>query len=317
MSDNSAPTHPNNSWNGWNNNARRTLNGGERERKSARFLGNRLAPVAARQGSRSPPLPRCLWFSYLNLRLTNAFSKYDDSPRATCSIRLDERAFIRALRNCCEIFGEKTLETNLRLGAFSKRKSNSPTLTLNERIPMKLTQTARMLLASLMFALLAIARTSQAGPTPTPSPAPTPSATPDDINLLPTPTPFPSPASSPSPVPKLYLRTQEHYSTGGKNWVRYSYDVLNKTDYPAALFAPAPNLPPCGLNHNSSRTWVDFFDQHGTRLYGFCALSKPDDLGSIWFALEEGVIPPSWVYIEINDRQTNTKYRSNLADTTL
>jgi hypothetical protein len=33
--------------------------------------------------------------------------------------------------------------------------------------------------------------------------------------------------------------------------------------------------------------------------------------------LEEGVIPPSYVYIELNDRQTNTKYKSNLADTTL
>jgi len=73
----------------------------------------------------------------------------------------------------------------------------------------------------------------------------------------------------------------------------------------------------CGANTNSSRTWVDFFDQTGKRLYGFCALGKPADLDGIWFALEEGVIPPSWIYIEINDRQTNTKYKSNLADTTL
>jgi len=26
-------------------------------------------------------------------------------------------------------------------------------------------------------------------------------------------------------------------------------------------------------------------------------------------------VPPSYVYIEMNDRQTNTKYKSNLADT--
>jgi hypothetical protein len=37
----------------------------------------------------------------------------------------------------------------------------------------------------------------------------------------------------------------------------------------------------------------------------------------IWFALEEGVVPPSWVYIEMTDRQTGTKYKSNLADTTI
>ena len=115
----------------------------------------------------------------------------------------------------------------------------------------------------------------------------------------------------------LYLKSTEHYTANGKNWIRYSYDVLNKTMYPAALFAPAPNLPPCGANPNSSRAWVDFFNQGGQRLYGFCALGKPEDLDGIWFALEEGVIPPSWVYIEINDRQTNTKYKSNIADTTL
>jgi hypothetical protein len=83
------------------------------------------------------------------------------------------------------------------------------------------------------------------------------------------------------------------------------------------MFAAAPSLPPCGLNTNASRTWVDFFDVTGRRIYGFCALSKPDDLGKIWIAYEQGTIPPSYVYIELNDRQTNTKYKSNLADTTL
>ena len=124
-----------------------------------------------------------------------------------------------------------------------------------------------------------------------------------------------SPPVLPNPV--LYMTSPEAFSKGGKNYIRYNYDVLNKADYPDALFAPAPALPPCGKNTNSSRTWVDIFDQRGTRLYGFCALGKAANLGSIWFALEEGVIPPSYIYIEMNDRQTNTKYKSNLADTTL
>ena len=126
--------------------------------------------------------------------------------------------------------------------------------------------------------------------------------------------------ATPSPVlpnPILYLTGTEFYSTGGKNFIRYQYDVFNKDAYPDSLFAAAPALPPCGKNTKSSRTWVDFFDQRGTRLYGFCALGKAADLGKIWFALEEGVVPPSYVYIEMNDRQTNTKYKSNLADTTL
>jgi hypothetical protein len=163
---------------------------------------------------------------------------------------------------------------------------------------MRFTRTNRMLLASLIWTMMASTGTSQAAPTATP-----------------TPTPTPTPGPSPSPV--LYITTQEPYTANGRNWIRYRYDVFNKADYPPELFAPAPGLPPCGNNHNSSRTWVDFFDQRGKRLYGFCSLSKPADLGQIWFALEEGIIPPSYVYIEINDRQTNTKYKSNLADTTL
>jgi hypothetical protein len=117
------------------------------------------------------------------------------------------------------------------------------------------------------------------------------------------------------PNPVLYLMGTEAYTAGGKQFIRYNYDVLNKGDYPDAMFAAAPALPPCGKNTKSSRTWVDIFDQRGKRLYGFCALSKASDLNKIWFALEEGVIPPSWIYIELNDRQTNTRYKSNLADT--
>jgi len=118
------------------------------------------------------------------------------------------------------------------------------------------------------------------------------------------------------PNPVLYFTGQELYSTGGKQWIRYRYDVLNRDSYPADLFAAAPALPPCGANTKSSRTWVDIFDSRGKRLYGFCALGKPADLGLIWFALESNVVPPSYVYIEMTDRQTNTKYKSNLADTT-
>jgi hypothetical protein len=125
-----------------------------------------------------------------------------------------------------------------------------------------------------------------------------------------------STAPPPLPNPVLYLISQEPYSANGKQWTRYKYDVLNKADYPDAMFAAAPALPPCGANTKASRTWVDFFDQRGKRLYGFCALGKAADLGTIWFALEAGVVPPSYVYIELTDRQTNTKYKSNLADTT-
>ena len=122
----------------------------------------------------------------------------------------------------------------------------------------------------------------------------------------------------PLPNPILYLTGTEPYTVNGTNFMRYRYDVFNKDAYPAAMFAAAPGLPPCGNNANSSRTWVDFFNgRTNARIYGFCALGQPSNLGSIWFALPEGQLPPSYVYIEMNDRQTNTKYRSNLADTVM
>jgi hypothetical protein len=120
-----------------------------------------------------------------------------------------------------------------------------------------------------------------------------------------------------TPNPVLYLTGTEFFTANGKNYIRYSYDVENKDEYPAEMFAAAPGLPPCGKNTKSSRSWVDFFDSRGKRIYGFCALAKPADLNGIWFAIQEDEVPPSYVYIEINDRQTNTKYKSNLADTTL
>jgi hypothetical protein len=122
-----------------------------------------------------------------------------------------------------------------------------------------------------------------------------------------------APAILPNPI--IYFAGSEPYQSSGKTFIRYRYDVFNKDQYPRNMFAPAPNLPPCGANTKSSRTWVDLYDQRGKRLYGFCALTKPEDLSKINFALEEGVMPPSWIYIELTDRQTNTKYKSNLAET--
>lgn len=117
------------------------------------------------------------------------------------------------------------------------------------------------------------------------------------------------------PNPVLKFVGSELYTAGGKNWIRYKYDVLNKSAYPEELFAAAPALPPCGKNANSSRSWVDFFAADGKRIYGFCALAKPDNLGSIWFAAEEKTPPPRNVYIEIKDRQADKIFRSNLAGT--
>ena len=125
----------------------------------------------------------------------------------------------------------------------------------------------------------------------------------------------PPPPSLPNPV--LVFTGTEEYEANGKQWTRYKYAVANSSDYPNELFAAAPELPPCGQNTKASRTWVDLYAVSGKRLYGFCGIESRDGLGRLWFALESGVIPPSWVFIELNDRKTNSKYKSNLAETTL
>lgn len=120
------------------------------------------------------------------------------------------------------------------------------------------------------------------------------------------------------PNPILYMTQSEYVTVNGQfDVVRYRYDVLNKEAFPASLFAAAPSLPPCGANTNASRTWVDLFDQSGKRLNGFCALSSSEQLSSIWFALPVNVVPPSYIFVVFTDRQTNVKYKSNLAETTL
>ena len=123
-------------------------------------------------------------------------------------------------------------------------------------------------------------------------------------------------AAPPLPNPVLAFTGVEYFEASGKQWTRYKYTVDNLAAYPKELFAAAPELPPCGQNTKASRTWVDIYDSSGKRLNGFCALGNPDGLGQLWFALERDVVPPSWIYIEMTDRKTDTKYKSNLAETT-
>lgn len=117
------------------------------------------------------------------------------------------------------------------------------------------------------------------------------------------------------PNPVIVFMGPEIHETGGKSFTRYRYAVENFKAYPSELFAAAPTLPPCGANTNASRTWVDLYSQVGQRLNGFCALGSPANLGKLWFAVETDVVPPSWIYIEMTDRQTGTKYKSQLAET--
>ncbi len=113
------------------------------------------------------------------------------------------------------------------------------------------------------------------------------------------------------PDPELSFEGSEEYSTAAGDFIRYKLNVENYGVYPDFMFKPAPELPPCGLNENASRTWVEIYDNNGNNLYGFCALSEASDLNSIWFSVKKGMEPPSAVYIVINDRLCEKLYTSN------
>ena len=119
------------------------------------------------------------------------------------------------------------------------------------------------------------------------------------------------------PAPLLVLTGQESIEANNKQYQRYHFEIFNRADFPEEMFSQAPDLPACGSNKNASRTWVDIYKLNGERLNGFCAITDRAGLKDIWFAMESGVVPPSWVYIELLDRRTNVKYKSNLAETTL
>ena len=114
------------------------------------------------------------------------------------------------------------------------------------------------------------------------------------------------------PTPRLVYIGKEDRITGGITYTYYNLAVANRNYYPAYLFAPAPDLGLNGLNNNPSRTWVDIYDnQTGKSIRRFSALSKPSDMGGLWFAIAKGKVPPKSVYITLHDRKCDIKSKSN------
>jgi len=91
---------------------------------------------------------------------------------------------------------------------------------------------------------------------------------------------------------------------------RFYFSVTNWADYSNEMFRQAPDLPPCGANPKSARTWVDIYNADtNARIYGFCALGSNTDLKELWFK------PPmrkGRAYIIMNDRACKKQYKSNI-----
>ena len=113
------------------------------------------------------------------------------------------------------------------------------------------------------------------------------------------------------PNPVLTFTGTEQYSVEGTAYTRFNLSVSNRASFPDGLFAPAPSLPPCGLNTNASRTWANILRQDNSFIYGFCALGSSSELGQLWFAVPAGTPPPNPVHITLTDRACDTTYTSN------
>ncbi len=114
------------------------------------------------------------------------------------------------------------------------------------------------------------------------------------------------------PDPILKLTETNNVIIGGSTLLRYRFKVLNYFYYPDSLFAANSSLPPCGANANSSRTWVDFYNQNDNYLYGFCSLGQSKGLNDIW--VDNITVQrdnSTSVKIKMNDRLCNRTYTSN------
>jgi len=115
----------------------------------------------------------------------------------------------------------------------------------------------------------------------------------------------------------LIFDGREEYESNGERLVRYSFSVsdlsASNTGFTSEPLTVSPALP-CGPS-NSSRTEVDIYDQYGNRLNRLCDVINSDLTDQLWFDLEKDRTPPSWVFFELTDRQTNTVYRSHLVET--
>ena len=111
-------------------------------------------------------------------------------------------------------------------------------------------------------------------------------------------------------IPKPQLQYDSISTTTVPGYLLFHLTIRNSSGFPDAMFTPAPHLPPCGLNTNSSRSWVFIYDKDGNHIYGFCALRSSAELSHIWFTAPPNAVP-SMVYVVIWDRATNERYTSD------
>jgi hypothetical protein len=114
-------------------------------------------------------------------------------------------------------------------------------------------------------------------------------------------------------VPVLEVQSFETNSemVDGKLVNLFVFGINNWDVFSDNLFAAAPDLPPCGSNKNSARTWLTIYDfQTKKQFNGNCAFTKSEDMKTFKFNIIRKDIPKC-VYITLTDRKNNKVYQSN------
>jgi len=114
-----------------------------------------------------------------------------------------------------------------------------------------------------------------------------------------------------SPKPKIRLVGVTDTVNNGYAMKMYEIEVTNRDAYSDELFFPSPALPPCGKNANSSRTWINIYNEQGVRLYGWCGINGSGELVSLKFNVPEGQPQPQKIFIDLVDRAEVRVLRSN------
>jgi peptidoglycan hydrolase-like protein with peptidoglycan-binding domain len=112
------------------------------------------------------------------------------------------------------------------------------------------------------------------------------------------------------PNPVLVFVSKTDFPMSGTTYTNYKLSVTNWSLFPSSLFVPSTALPLCGSP--SMRTRVNIYNGvTGAYLYGYCALTSPQSLANLYVNVLKNDASPQTIYVTIDDRQTNTVYRSN------
>src|SRR5687768_6327570 len=111
------------------------------------------------------------------------------------------------------------------------------------------------------------------------------------------------------PKPDLRFVRSDEVVNNGHPMRMFTIEIVNRSEFADELFAASPDLPPCGKNANSSRTWINIYIDD-RRIYGHCAISSNAELSSLKFNVSADT-KVTKISVDFVDRREGKVVRSN------